>query len=323
MTNAADDQGGRPSIDDIDALIVRRELRASRRRWRFAAALALLVLVVAGGWQAGVNFNRPANKPHIARVNITGTILADPARLEVLETLAEDANVAAVILYVESPGGSTAGGEELYSAVRELSEAKPVVAVISTLGASAAYMTAIAADRIFARRLSVVGSIGVLYTHLDASQLMDTIGIDIDRVTTGPLKAQPEIDEPMPPAVRRSLQALVDDSFGWFVDIVAERRGLDRQQVLELADGRIMTGRMGLDAGLIDAIGGEREAIAWLQTERGITADLPVLTHYPPPPGAFDDIRRLIGQSAAAALGFDASEIAPLDGLVSVWHPRL
>lgn len=312
-----------PPIDELDALMARHELRASRRRWRVAAIVALAAIVVAGSWQAGVRLNRPENRPHIARVGITGTIYPDRARLEVIERLAEDENVHAVLIAIESPGGATAGGEELFAGIRRLDEAKPVVAVISQLGASAAYMSAIASERIFARRLSLVGSIGVIYTHLNASALLDTIGVELDRVTTGPLKGQPDFDEPMPPAVRQSLQTMVDDAFDWFVSIVAERRELPRSEVLGLADGRVLTGQMALEAGLIDAIGGEAEAIEWLETERGIDLDLPVLTHYPRPPDAFAQLRRAIAGGAAEALGIDASGIAPLDGLVSVWHPRL
>lgn len=309
-------------IDELDALMVRREMRASRRRWRIVAILALAALVIGLGWQAGASITRPENSPHIARVSITGTILSDPDRVAILEALTENDKVTAVIVAIESPGGATAGGEELYEALRSLGETKPVVAVIGQLGASAAYMTAIATDRIFARRLSVVGSIGVLYTHVDASKLLETIGIDLDRVTTGPLKAEPEIDEPMAPAVRQSLQSLVDDAYDWFVDIVAERRWLDRAEVLGLADGRIMTGQMGLAAGLIDAIGGEAEAIGWLEAERAVAADLPVLGYYPPPADPWTQLRRAVGQSAAEALGIGAASIGPLDGLVSVWHPR-
>src|SRR5690606_3005929 len=160
------------------------------------------------------------------------------------------------------------GGEELYEALTQLRAAKPTVAVIGELGASAAYMTAIATDRIFARRLSIVGSIGVLYQHVNAGKLLDTIGIGLDKVASGPLKAEPDINEPLEGAPRASIAALVDDSFQWFVDIVAERRNLSWPMVMAMTDGRIVTGRVGLTTGLIDAIGGEFEAMAWLESER-------------------------------------------------------
>lgn len=303
---------------DIETVLARRELRASRRRWRFIAFVALAALVIVVAWRGTAWLARPENNPHIARIEITGVIAPDPDRLAIIEAIAEDSNVAAVIVSIDSPGGATAGGEELYESLRALAEAKPTVAVINQLGASAAYMTAIATDRIFARRLSVVGSIGVLYTHIDASALLDTIGIDIDAVTTGPLKAEPEIDEPMAPEVRRSLQALVDNAFDWFVGIVAERRGLDRATVLTLADGRVMTGQMGIETGLIDAAGGESEAIDWLEAERGVAADLPVLIWFPLPEDPFSFFRRAASESIAAALGLD--QLRPLDGLTSVWH---
>jgi protease-4 len=191
--------------------------------------------------------------------------------------------------------------------------------VIKELGASAAYMTAIATDRIFARRLSIVGSIGVLYQHVNAGQLLDTIGIDLDKVASGPLKAEPDFNEPLEGAPRASIAALVDDSFQWFVDVVAERRGLARPAALALADGRIVTGRVGVDSGLIDAIGGEREALAWLEAERDLPGDIDVVTVWPEPEQGFDLLGTLLNSQARAALGLPDGPIT-LDGLVSLWQ---
>jgi protease-4 len=180
-------------------------------------------------------------------------------------------------------------------------------------------MTAIATDRIFARRLSIVGSIGVLYQHVDAGKLLATIGVDLDKVQTGPLKAEPDFDEPLTGNVRASLQALVDDSFEWFVDIVAERRGLERPEVETLADGRIVTGRQAVDFRLIDAIGGEAEAIEWLEAERDIAADLPVVTYYPLPDDDWFSLSNWIEGAVRGAFGETGRAIA-LDGLVSLWQ---
>lgn len=294
------------------------KLRRSRRLWRvlFFIALAIAAVAIVGRFasETGAVGNR------IARITIDDAIVTDPARLETLADLAEDPLVQAVIVAINSPGGTTAGGEELYEAIGQLRTKKPVVAVIHELGASAAYMTAIAADRIFARRLSIVGSIGVLYQHFNAGKLLDTIGIDLDKVATGPLKAEPDFDEAMSPEVRASLQQLVGDSFDWFVDVVAERRGLSRPQALALADGRILTGRQGVDSKLIDAIGGEVEAIAWLETEKKITADLPVVTYYPREAEGWLDLPRWLGRLARSALGLDARDSIALDGLVSLWQ---
>ena len=304
-------------IDPHSAVAAER-YRSSRSRWRVLAFMALAVAVLA----AIGRFAMPDTGlgDHIARIDIDGAIATDPARLEMFETLAEQDTVKAVVIAINSPGGTMAGGEELYEAVTRLRTAKPTVAVVKELGASAAYMTAIATDRIFTRRLSIVGSIGVLFQHVNAGKLLDTIGIDLDKVASGPLKAEPDYDEPLTGEVRASLQALVNDSFGWFVDVVAERRGLDRNKVLELADGRIVTGRVGLELGLVDAIGGEAEALEWLEAEHDLAADLPVVTAWPPPQQGFDLVGAVLGGQVRAALGLPATGPVALDGLVALWQ---
>jgi protease-4 len=160
----------------------------------------------------------------------------------------------------------------------------------------------------------------VLFQTTDASKLMHTIGVDLDKVASGPLKAEPDIDEPMSPEVRASLQALVDDSFSWFVDIVAERRGLTRAEVLPLADGRIVTGNQAIANRLVDEVGGEAEAIAWLEANKSIKADLPVLTWYPDRQPGFLDWGEWLGGQARAALGLPSQGPVLLDGLVSLWQ---
>ena len=307
-----------PFADPAHLIPATSKLRRSRTIWRvlFFVALAVAVVAIAGRFalESGVITDR------IARITINGTIVTDPNRLLTIEDLADDPSVKAVLVSINSPGGTTAGGEELYEALSALRAQKPVVAVINELGASAAYMTAIGADRIFARRLSIVGSIGVLYQHVNAGKLLSTIGIDLDKVQTGPLKAEPDFDEPMAGEVRASLQALVDDSFAWFVDVVAERRGLPRPQVLTLADGRIVTGRQGLENKLIDAIGGEAEAITWLESEKQIAADLPVVSYFPPADDNWLGLPRWLGEAARAGLGLGSGGPIALDGLVSLWQ---
>ncbi len=308
--------------DGTDAVPVARALRKSRTRWRIVAFVALGLALVALAARLAGDFQPP--KDYIALVAIEGIITTDAHRMAVLEDLAEDEQVKAVIVRINSPGGSTAGGEELYEALTKLRAEKPVVAVINELGASAAYMSAIATDRIFARRLSIVGSIGVLFSHVDASGLLNTIGIDLDKVASGPLKAEPDSDEPLEGEVRASLQALVDDSFNWFVDIVAERRGLSRPETLELADGRIVNGRVALEAGLIDEFGGEAEAIAWLESQE-VEEDLPVLRAFPRPISDWERLNNILDGDIASLLGLDLTSVdaVTLDGLVSVWHVGL
>jgi protease-4 len=306
------------TTDDPAHLIpVTSRLRSSRRRWRVLAfiALAIAILAIAGRFalQAGQVGD------HIARITINGTISSDPERLAAFKKLGDDPSVKAVILAINSPGGTTAGGEELYESLSALRAKKPVVAVIAELGASAAYMTAIASDRIYARRLSIVGSIGVLFQHVDVGKLLNNVGVNLDKIASGPLKAEPDYTGPIKPEVRAALTALITDSFNWFVDIVAERRNIPRPQMLTLADGRVLTGRQALDAKLIDAIGGEAEAKAWLESDKKIAADLPVITQFPLE-GGWPGIGKFFGSQVRTALGLDANAPIVLDGLMSLWQ---
>ncbi len=315
MTDQPLHEPSRPS--DPHAAIAADTYRRSRGLWRVLAFLALGLAVILAIGRFALPPSAAGN--YVARLEIDGTITTDRERLDAIKDLAEDDAVSAVIVAINSPGGTTAGGEELYEALNQLRASKPTVAVIGELGASAAYMTAIGTDRIFARRLSIVGSIGVLYQHIDAGKLLDTVGVDLDKVASGPLKAEPDFDEPLEGAPRASIAALVDDSFQWFVDLVAERRNLDRPAALALADGRIVTGRVGVETGLIDAIGGEAEALDWLESEHDLEDDLDVHTVWPEPEEGFSLLGTLLGSQARAALGLGEGPIA-LDGLVSLWQ---
>jgi protease-4 len=292
--------------------------RRSRGKWRILALLAAVIAILAlVGRFASLDWT---GGDHVARLDISGTITTDAARSQAIEALIEDDTVKAVIIAINSPGGTTAGGEELYEDLRRLSAAKPVVSTIGELGASAAYMTAIATDRIFARRLSIVGSIGVLYQHVNAGKLLETVGIDLDKVASGPLKAEPDFDEPLAGAPRQSIGDLVENSFQWFVDVVAERRNLSRPTVLALADGRIVTGQVGVETGLIDAIGGEAEALQWLAEAHGTDPELDVVTVWPVEETGLPGLTDLIGGAARQLIGLPPEGIVMLDGLVSLWQ---
>src|SRR5690606_4731818 len=248
-----------------------------------------------------------------------------------LEAIARSDRVKGVIIAINSPGGSTTGGESLYEELRKLAEKKPVVATIGTLGASAGYMTAVAADHIVARHNSLTGSIGVYIQYGNIKGLLDDLGVEFDVVRSGPLKAEPNLFRRTPEAARQNLQSVIDDSYGWFVDVVAERRELDRERVRTLANGGIYSGLRARENGLVDELGGEEVAIAWLERERSVAKGLPVLSWKPA-----SNIEGVpFASRLAAAIGFglakgvsdsltSAKNLIPagvsLDGLVSVWH---
>ncbi len=318
---------------NADDIIDRRRLRKKVSFWRIATfiilGLALLSMIAFGANKAGLS---SASADHIARVSITGVITNDKPMLKLLKSLKDDDKVKAVVLNISSPGGSTVGGEAMYEAVRELAETKPVTTSVGTLAASAGYMIASASDHIVARRSSIVGSIGVLFQYADASKLLDKIGVQVKTIKSSPMKAEPNPFNPASPESVAMIDRLIQDSYRWFVEIVAERRDMKEFEVLKLADGSIFTGSQSLENGLVDAIGGEEIAVEWLTKEKNIDENLDVLERKPkrPTDSIFNNPAAIIklahifgfniGNSEAKALEDALRERLPLDGLVSIWQ---
>ena len=259
-----------------DQIVDRRRLRRKLAFWRVIGFLAVIVVIaVAIVAFAGSGAAPLLTQPQIARVTVSGFIAESRAETEMLDRLAKNPAVKGVVVAIDSTGGATAGGESLYEALRRLTAKKPTVASVGTFGASAAYMAAIATDHIVARRTSLTGSIGVLFEYPEVSDLLTRLGVKVEDIKSAPLKASPNPFEPTTDEARAVIQGVVADTFGWFVDIVAERRNLPHDQALTLADGRIYTGTQALNVKLIDEIGGEDKAIAWLGS-KGVDAKLPV-----------------------------------------------
>ena len=211
-----------------DDLIDRRRLRRKLTFWRVAAlGVAALGLAAASAWMLGGDFVGAASD-HIAKVRIEGTITEDEELLERLEKIRKSASVKGVILAIDSPGGTTAGGEAIFDEVRRLAAEKPVVAQVGTLAASAGYMIASASDHIVARQSSIVGSIGVLVQFPDITGLMDKLGIKLEEVKSSPLKAEPSPFNVTTDAERAMVRAMIMDSYDWFIGLVVERRPLSR-----------------------------------------------------------------------------------------------
>jgi protease-4 len=211
---------------------------------------------------------------HVARLRIDGVITDDPEREEMLQELAENDRVKAVIVHINSPGGTVAASEAIYFSLRKVAEDRPVVAVMSEAAASGGYIAALSADQIIARGGTLTGSIGVVTEVPNVGGLMEMLGVGVTRVKSGPLKAEPNITAPPSEEALEVQRALIADSYGWFRDLVGERRGLEGAALESVADGRVYTGRQALANGLVDALGGEETALAWLQSDRGISADL-------------------------------------------------
>jgi protease-4 len=317
---------------DAEAIVDRRRLRRKLSFWRVLGVLALAAAVAAVGYGAANRSGVPIGQSHIARVSIGGFIGGSQSTRDLLRRVGEARGVSAVVISINSPGGTTTGAEELYRNIRQLAEKKPLVAFVDGTAASGGYITALAADRIVARETSLVGSIGVILQYPQVSDLLGKIGVQVEEVKSSPLKAEPSGFKPTSPEARAALQAVVNDTYEWFKSLVATRRNYDPATLNTVADGRVFNGRQALALKLVDQLGSERDAIAWLERERSVASDLPVRDWKP----RSDTDLSLLSWAAAGAdlLGFEeaaqglrrialSADVAKLDGLLAVWHPGL
>jgi len=299
-----------------DLLLDRRRLKRRLSLWRAGAVLALASL-------AGLLLLRlPAEDamlpggPYIARLEVNGFIGEDRRLLEELDRLRRDPAARALLVAVDSPGGSVAGGEALHAALRGFGADKPVVATLGGTAASAGYMVALPAARIFARESSVTGSIGVILQSFDAAELLARLGIRAESVASGPFKDQPSPFRPLTEEGRTELRRVVDDLHAQFVAMVVAGREMPEARVRELADGRVFTGRQAVALGLVDAIGGEAEAKAWLAAARGLPPGLPVRRV---------ELRGLAERTFGAAVALTVETLVRewlgVDRVRAVWQP--
>ena len=316
---------------ETETVLDRRRLRRSLTFWRGAgiAALAIAIGSLAFG---GDKMAAITGQKQIARVTLEGTITENRDQLKLLKDLAENKQVSGVLLFVNSPGGTTTGGEALYEGLRDLAKTKPVVAQFGTIAASAAYIAGLATDHIVARGNTITGSVGVIVQWPEVRELLDRIGVKVNEVKSGPLKASPSPFEPMNDESRKVVEGMVADGFKWFLGLVESRRGIKAADVPGLMGGRIFSGREALEQKLIDEIGGEDEAVKWLKDIKKVDKDAKVVDWKPESSSKgswFSMAAGWVGTSLSGSLGAFASQLglarafpsAGLDGLLSVWHP--
>jgi protease IV len=319
---------------DADLIVDRRRMRRKLTFWR-VLAIAVIVLGIAGAAaMSGSRVGLLGVRPYIARVTVSGLIRGDRDRVEALDKLAQSSTARAVIVHVDSPGGTTAGSEQLFDSLSRLREKKPLVIVVDSMAASGGYITAIAGDHIVAQQTSLVGSIGVLFQYPNFAALLDKIGVKVEAVKSTPLKAAPDGFEPTSPEATAALNSIIQDSYAWFKGLVQDRRHLTDAELATAADGRVFTGHQALDLKLIDELGDERTALAWLAKEKNVDTKLPVrdyelqsrLGDLPFLHAAAIAVLDAAGLDTLArqfdTLGaVDAVDRFNLDGLLALWHP--
>ncbi len=263
--------------DHLAALIY---LKNKVHKWKNIALLfgifALLILLK-------ITFGSTLNKglidsDFIASIKIEGAIFEDEYRHEVLAKLAEEKSVRAVIVNINSPGGGIVGSEMLYHDLRAIASKKPIVVVMESVAASGAYMAAVAADYIIAYNGTLTGSIGVIMESPEVTELAQKIGVKFNSFKSSPLKASPSPFEKTSPEVQKVVMSSINDSFLFFSELVKERREkrLNAKFLNEIFDGRVFTGRQALAVGLIDQIGGQEDALLYLEANKIDTKNLPV-----------------------------------------------
>ncbi|WP_294534073.1 signal peptide peptidase SppA [uncultured Rhodoblastus sp.] len=311
----------------VETILDRRQLRRKLTFWRLAAlGVGVVALIALAGRFGGESSHLT---PHIARIEIKGLIAGDRDTLKLIDDAAKS-KASALIVEISSPGGTVTGSEHIFDALRRASEKKPVVAVVDSMAASGGYIVAMGADRIFADANSLVGSIGVLFQFPNVTKLLDNVGVKVETIKSSPLKASPNGFEPTSEAARAAIDSLVVDSYSWFKGVVKERRQMSDAELAVVSDGRVFTARQGLPLKLVDAFGGEREAVAWLEETRGIPKDLPVRKWEKPGPVNNLGLFSLAGE-AAAALGYPGvadvvfrservRSASALDGLLAIWQ---
>ena len=319
---------------DADLIVDRRRMRRKLTFWRVVAVLIAIGAVVALAATARRGNVLTAGGDYIARVKVSGLIRNDQERVESLEKLAKASSAKAVIVHIDSPGGTTAGSEQLHGALRGVAAAKPLVVVVDGLAASGGYIAAMSADHIIAQETSLVGSIGVLFQYPNVGELLKVVGVKIEEIKSSPLKAAPNGYEPTSPEARAAIEALVKDSYAWFRSMVSERRKMDGAALETVTDGRVFTGRQGLALRLVDQLGNEKTAVAWLATEKGLKADTPVRDWQLKPRLSDLSMLHLAATALLDAVGLNslaqriegsvqAVERLNLDGLLALWHPPM
>ena len=292
--------------DPVEKIFLLQKLERSQRRWRFIALLVLLIFGIS--FLSKLNFDQTthtSDTPFIAHVDIHGLILEDQTTQDVLADIAKDDQAKALIIHVDSPGGTMTGGLATYHAIRHVAENKPVAVVLGTVAASAGYLVALAGDQIFTNEATLTGSVGVFMPMVDVTGLADKIGIKSDDIVSGELKAVTSPLWSRDEKDRAYLQSIVNELNTVFYRYVQTRRPqLSPETLNHIKDGRALVGTQALAMQLVDGIGNINTAKIWLEQETE-TKELKII-HY-----SLEDERgwlakalegRLIGSDLSALL---------------------
>jgi protease-4 len=248
--------------------------RARRKGFIFASVLFSLIVISLFTLNSFLEFEKKS--PHIARVKIDGPVFDDFSLNSLIYDLEINPDVKAVIIHINSPGGSVVGAESTFVAISELSKQKPSVSVLGETATSGGYLIAVATDHIISRANTITGSIGVILQYPNLSKLLNNIGVDINTLRSSDLKASFNFFEKPTAKAIAEQKRVIQETFSWFKETVAQKRKLTGIDLEKVSQGGIFTGRTARKLGLVDLIGGEKEALKYLEEEINIKG-LPVI----------------------------------------------
>jgi len=214
---------------------------------------------------------------NIGLVSITGVIYDSRSWIKKIEDFRKQDRIKAIVVRIESPGGAVAASQELYEALRRARQVKPVVASFGNVAASGGYYTALGADSVVANPGSTTGSIGVIIEMYEYHELLNNLGISSQVVKSGKFKDSGNPARELTPDEKAYLQSYIDDSFKTFSETVAKERNIPLKKVLEIADGRVFTGRQALELGLVDLLGDQHYAVHIAAKMAGIEGEANVV----------------------------------------------
>jgi protease-4 len=265
-----------------DYLIERKRNKFQLAKWKIICLLLISAIIFIVGNKIFANKNisylsKDMSGDYIANILLEEIIYDDLSRVKKLEKIAVDKNVKAVIIHINSPGGSVVGSEMLYNSFRKIAKNKPVVVVMDSVAASGGYLIALGGDYIIAHNGTITGSIGVLMEMPEITELAERVGIKFNHFKSNPLKANPSFTEKLNSEAEKAVMDNIYDVYDYFTELVSKRRNLDLDFVRKIADGRVYSAKLAMQYKLIDEIGNEDSAIKWLEEKKDIPKNLKIL----------------------------------------------
>lgn len=254
------------------------ETKGYRRRlffWRTISLITVAIIV----YLSFENQEKSSSNDYIANYNISGLLISADEIIEDLEELKSNNEVNSIIISVDSPGGTTVSAEEIYLKLKEVSLVKPTAIVMRNIATSGAYLLSLGGDVIFSRENTITGSIGVLLQWARVDEALSKLGIEVNEVKSGKLKAEPDFFGEIDEEVQQVTKEIIDETFEWFIRIVKVERNLNPSEIYTISNGRIFTGRQAIELNLVDEIGDKNDAKIWLVENKEIDSNSPIIDY--------------------------------------------